>query len=268
MIQSRDFLGRGLALLATALFAALASIAAPVCGQGAYRAEEYLLLPVRFHLLRASHVSELTSHLQFADVRRILGEINRIWRPAGVQFFAESLLHEPVAAEELFHMFQGEADEAQLRVVRPGNSRSDRMIHVYFIHSMRPNGVTLNYQMVFVRDRAELDTVPGGTHEPLARVTAHEFGHALDLDHTPDRSGLMASGTTGTHLSSAEISVARKAAAGMAWHLDPAGLLALADERAAGDPVAAADGYRLLAALPDGPITQAARDRLAKLSRP
>jgi predicted Zn-dependent protease len=54
-----------------------------------------------------------------------------------------------------------------------------------------------------------LREVPGGLDEPLPRVTSHEIGHALGLEHRQDTTNLMQSGTTGFSLNEAEIATAR-----------------------------------------------------------
>ncbi len=63
-----------------------------------------------------------------------------------------------------------------------------------------------------VQDTAELRPVAGGIDEPIPRVTAHELGHALGLSHRQDRTNLLASGTTGTLLNTAEVAMARRKA--------------------------------------------------------
>ncbi len=55
--------------------------------------------------------------------------------------------------------------------------------------------------------------VPRRGSGPLPRVTSHEIGHALSLNHRQDRTNLMASGTTGFSLNEAEIKAAREMAA-------------------------------------------------------
>jgi hypothetical protein len=96
-------------------------------------------------------------------------------------------------------------------------------------------------------------------------VSAHEIGHALDLDHRQDTTNLMASGTTGTSLNAAEIETARQAAERFDFHLEPAAALeTAAKHRDEGRPRAAAALFRALADLPDGEIAQAARRRLAE----
>src|SRR2546421_9114516 len=70
---------------------------------------------------------------------------------------------------------------------------------------------------IFLQEIAALRPVPGGTDEPLPRVTSHELGHGLGLPHRQDRTNLMASGTTGTSLNEEEIQTARHKAESLPW---------------------------------------------------
>ena len=237
----------------------------PVRGQDGFTADEYRLLPVRVHLLRSKTVAELNCALTADDARRILGKVNGIWRPAGLQFYAESILEEAPAAEELYAGLGRNRTEGHLRLVRPRASRSEELFHVYYLGEMRPNGICLegSYQQIFVKEASRLRRVPGGIDEPLPRVTAHEIGHGLDLEHRQDRTNLMASGTTGTELNAAEIETARRAAGEFSFSFQPEAALALASRRRQEKRPADAEAlYRVLAELPQGEVSAAARRRL------
>lgn len=238
--------------------------ASPARGQ-ALTADEFRLLPLRVHLLRAKKAADLHTDLQEADARRIVGKINGIWRQAGIQFFPEAILAEEAAGQEFLATLGPNRSEAHLRLVRPPASRSDQMVHLYYVGAMRPNGICLqgSYELLFVKESSRLNPVPGGIDEPLPRVSAHEIGHALNLDHRQDRVNLMASGTTGTSLNGAEIHTARQAAEGFSWHLKPAEALQRADRLKAANPAGANDLYATLAGLPGGEVVRAAREALA-----
>jgi hypothetical protein len=254
------------ASLCAALLVAGLWLPAPGQGQGVVLgADDYRLLPLRVHLLRSRTVPELNSKLQEADARRILGKINGIWKQAGLQFYAESILSEEAASQELYQGLGDNRTEAHLRLVRPRTSLSDQTFHLYYVAQMQPNGICLqsSYQLLFIKDTARLNKVPGGIDEDLPRVSAHEIGHALNLPHRQDVTNLMASGTTGVSLNDAEIATAREAAAGFSWSLKPGEALTLADglagEKRAPDAAAI---YTALAGLPGGEVARTAQKRL------
>jgi len=94
---------------------------------------------------------------------------------------------------------------------------------VYYVHELPVNGVYLGANIGFVKETASLRKVEGGIDEPIPRVTSHEIGHALGLPHRQNKTNLMASGTTGTILNEAEVSVTRTTAkklAGMMTVID------------------------------------------------
>lgn len=245
-------------------------LAAPVRGQEVFTADEFRLLPLRVHLLQAKLVPDLHCSLTESDVRRILGKVNGIWRQAGLQFYAESILTEDAASQELYRGLGRNRTDGHLRLVRPRASLSDQMFHLYFIGEMRPNGICLqgSYQLLFVKETSRLYRVPGGIDEELPRVSAHEIGHALRLEHRQDRVNLMASGTNGTSLNAAEIETAREAAHAFAWSLDPQQALRAADTlKRDGDRSAAAARYTALTGLPGGDVSRAAQRRLDEIGQ-
>jgi hypothetical protein len=262
------FAGRAVAALCFALGAALL----PVAGRGqaaGFKPEEYRLLPVRVHLLRSHTAPGLNGTMTESDVTRILGKVNGIWRPAGLAFFAESVLTETAASGDLYQALGEGRTEAHLRLIRPRDSRSAEMFHVYYVREIRPNGVCLSasHELIFVKEKSQLFPVPGGIDEPLPRVTAHEIGHALTLPHRQDRVNLMASGTTGTSLNQQEIDAARKAAEALPWRMDPDQALRRARELAAAEQKPGATAlYGVLAALPAGPVATAAQRGLDRLN--
>lgn len=203
-------------------------------------ASEFLILPLRVHVLRSDDLPEANCGLSDADIDRILKKVNGIWHPAGIHFGLESIVREPAEPTDRYRLARnlalGDADEDEddqddaepkarrrrrvrlpnglFRLLRPEASRAFDGLHVYYVHDFDVNGVYMGSDYAFVKETASLRPVEGGIDEPLPRVTAHELGHALGLPHRQDRTNLLASGTTGTGLSAAEIERARERARG------------------------------------------------------
>jgi hypothetical protein len=179
--------------------------------------DQFLILPLRVHLLQSDDIPELHCDLSDDDIQRIIGKVNRIWNVAGIHWGLESIRREPAvdlgkyrAARDVSP--QGRIPLGLYRMIRPESSREFDGLHVYYLRSFSVNGVYLGSDFAFVQQTAKLREVQGGIDEPLPRVTAHELGHALGLAHRQDRTNLLASGTTGIKLNSQEVEKARSGA--------------------------------------------------------
>jgi hypothetical protein len=175
---------------------------------------EFLIIPIRVHILSASELPEVNCHLTDADVTRILTKVNGIWHKAGIHWGLESLVREPAARQERFLIardLRGEDHLGIYRILCPAESRRGDVLNIYYIHEFAVNGVWLGHEAI-VKETAKLRKVAGGIDEPIPRVSAHELGHALGLSHREDRTNLLASGTTGTLLNAEEVKAAREGA--------------------------------------------------------
>ena len=212
--------------------------------------DDFLLAPLRVHLLSAANAPDWQTTLTEPDITRILAKVNGVWAQAGVHFFLESLVREEAESQEHYDEFKPQAHLQWLPHLRPEASRAGRMFHVYYVKELPVNGIHFP-ESNFVKDTATLREVPGGIDEPLPRVTAHELGHALSLQHRQNETNLLASRTTGTRLNHEEIQQARAAAKKLDWIQPAPALLELADGFARSNQWAEARLlYQRLAALP------------------
>jgi hypothetical protein len=182
-------------------------------------ADQFLVIPLHVHLLQCDDLPEAHCALADDDIRRIVGKVNRVWRPAGVHFGLAAITREPAARVGRFRRLrdarEGPAPLGLYRLLLPDDGRDADGLHVYYLHAFPVNGVYLGDGLAIVQETASLREVEGGIDEPLPRVTAHELGHALGLSHRQARTNLLASGTTGTRLNADEVARARQRAA--AW---------------------------------------------------
>ncbi|MHC4607598.1 MAG: PDZ domain-containing protein [Planctomycetota bacterium] len=183
--------------------------------------DQFHIVPVRVHILKSKTMDSLNCRLTKKDVRRIFGKINRIWNYGGIAVHMESILEEQAVVPSGFKGAGAGYDDYNF--VRPKESQGPGVVHVYYVHAMRGNGVHLGMsKTIFACDTANLSPVSGGVDEPLPRVTAHEMGHHMGgLKHRQDRINLMASGTTGWSLNDREIGTVRGWAGRTEWALTP-----------------------------------------------
>jgi len=248
-------------------FVPLTGARAPAEDVPAFGFQDFLLVPLRVHLLTSVDTPALNTSLTGGDVDRVLLKVNRVWAQAGIQFFMESLVCEPAETakkkEELDHTKRAPAGLDAMLAHVPRASRCGEAFNIYYIKSFDVNGVYFRHpEAIFVKDTASLRKVEGGIDEPLPRVTSHELGHGFTLVHRQDTFNLMASGTTGTSLNEAEIRQARESAAKRAWILPAKSWLEKAEALEKEGKVAEAlAAYQKLAALPldAAPEVQAAR---------
>ncbi len=193
----------------------------------AFSFDDTLVAPLRVHLLVSKSEPALCTTLAETDIRRIVGKVNKVWGQAGICFAVESIISEE-PAESSVEVPEKDGDLRALVKFIPRETHAAELFNVYYIKSFGVNGVYFR-EGVFVKDTAALRKVEGGIDEPLPRVTSHELGHALGLPHRQDTFNLMASGTTGTLLNTAEVESTRAKAGTLPWIKRASDLLAMAD---------------------------------------
>ncbi len=172
-------------------------------------------LRVRAHLMQSITNPRLQTTLTEKEARVIFDEVNKIWAQAGIRFELESV--DSLQALDLAPKRWYIKDRDWVKATIPTNQFSPTAIDVCFVKDMGPNGFFYG-EPVVVCENPEFHKVSGGAKNPVARVTAHELGHVLFLQHRQEHTNLMASGKNGVSLNPQEIKDARKRALEIVGH--------------------------------------------------
>jgi hypothetical protein len=168
-----------------------------------------ITLKVHAHLVRSKTNPRLQTSLTEKEVRVLFEEVNAIWAQAGIRFELEGV--DSLQALEITPKRWFVKDRNWVKSAIPTQQFSPTAINVCFVKDMGPNGFFYG-EPVVVCENPEFNKVSGGAASIVARVTAHELGHVLFLQHRQERTNLMASGKNGVTLNSYEIKDARKRA--------------------------------------------------------
>lgn len=266
MMNSTPFERRIMALVLSGLLLATTMEGQTLTNRFSF--EEFLLVPVRVHLLSAKDSPAIQTTLTEKDISRIWKKVNGVWSQAGLHYYLESLVREEANHPETHPQPEDQADGKTLLSLRPAASRATNVFHVYYLKNMEVNGIYF-LQGIFVKNTASLRRVEGGIDEPLPRVTSHELGHAFTLPHRQNNTNLMASGTTGTWLNEEEIDQARKAARSLNWIVAAPDMMKQAEALFRANKLKeAATLYARLATIPlKADETELAKKRVETLSR-
>ncbi len=148
--------------------------------------------------------SRIASQREADEVREILSGMNEIWDQAGITLVESNIERIVVPAAVLIDVLLG--DVARFFALQSGPfsvARSNSIVGVYVNGISTANGFApQGSDSYFVADRPSVYD---------RRVSSHEVGHILGLQHTlVDPGRLMFSGTNGMKLAPDEIDVARK----------------------------------------------------------
>jgi hypothetical protein len=168
-----------------------------------------ITLRIRVHLMKSVANPRLQTTLTEMDVKGIVQEVNAIWSQAAIRFEVEGI--DSMNALEVPEKRWYIKDRDWVKSAIPTDKFSPTAIDICFVKDMGPNGFFYG-EPVVVCENPEYHKVPGGAENPVARVTAHELGHVLFLQHRQERTNLMASGRNGFSLNEQEIKDARKRA--------------------------------------------------------
>jgi hypothetical protein len=199
-----------------ALFAVLVLASSRLAGAQEIPAEQFVIVPLRVHVLMAPDIDKANCKLTDADIARVAGHINGIWNKASIHFGVESIVHEEVEQQERFRITNelggGDTGEGEIRLLLPRASRTFDGVHVYYFHELPYNSSFVGDDTVFAREAPQLRQVKGGSDDAVARVTARALGNLLGLTGDPEPRNLMGNGTTGILLDDSQAEAARKIA--------------------------------------------------------
>jgi hypothetical protein len=211
-----------------AVFVGLVAAMSRIAGAQDVPTEQFVVIPLRVHVLTDPNIDIANCKMTEADVKRVVGNVNAIWHKAGIHFGVESVLREPAAQHERFRLTAeldgGQVGAADLWMLTPRASRSFDGLHVYYFHELPFNSAYMGDDVVFAHEQAEVSQVPGGSKDPVARVTAHALGNLLGLPNNNQPRSLMGGGTSGIALNGSQAEAARKVARTIAGATTIAGL--------------------------------------------
>jgi hypothetical protein len=178
-------------------------------------ADQFLIVPLRIHILRTPDLALANCKLEDGDVERVVRNLNTIWRKAGIVFGVESIVHEAAVQQERFRLIvklnEGQIGLTDFQLLLPKPSRVFDGLHAYFFHELPFNGAYVGEESVILHEGAALNAVAGGIDDTMARVLGHCFGRTFGLRPREEPpTSLLALGTTGRDLDSAEVDRARR----------------------------------------------------------
>jgi hypothetical protein len=211
-----------------ALFVGLVASICRIAGAQDVPAEQFVIIPLRVHVLTDPNIDMANCKMTEADVKRVVSNVNAIWHKAGIHFGVESVLREPAAQQERFRLTAelggGQVGAPDLWMLMPRASRVFDGLHVYYFHELPFNSAYMGDDVVFAHEQAQVSQIPGGSQDPVARVTAHALGNLLGLPNTNQPRNLMGNGTSGIALAGSQAEAARKVGRTIAGATTVAGL--------------------------------------------
>ena len=155
---------------------------------------EEIVIPIRVHILRSAESSHLNCTCTEAQIAAWFDRVNTIWSSAAIRWDLESFVYEEANNPSEFDRIAELGRDAE-----PGDRRSvvhstyplDQRLapgwNIFFINRMAFGAGVYNPQTKSVLIG---ETSPGGDLNPS--ILAHELGHSLGLQHSPELYNLMA----------------------------------------------------------------------------
>ncbi len=161
-------------------------------------ADSIYTIQLRFHLLKSKEAEIVNTSIGAPGVTRLVAEVNKVWKPAKIQFVLESVVELPARNGLAYQTFAAEkwqkADTAGrtrlskrshklMRSATPVGDRIPKGIDI-FVHRymLGAGGVWAcpHRNVIYAeRESNKREEMTSGT------VLAHEIGHGLGLRHVP-----------------------------------------------------------------------------------
>ena len=174
--------------------------------------EETIAVGISFYLLvddAASPDPELSSRRTQEELVAILEGMNQIWRQADIYLQLKTISTVEVPKDVLKALLAGNLRPFFNQLGRNIEVPGAAAINGFYVRGLgESNGITVpSTRAYFVMDTPSVFD---------RRVSSHEVGHILGLEHTLiDRSRLLYPGTNGMTLTQAEVGLAREKAEGL-----------------------------------------------------
>jgi hypothetical protein len=165
-------------------------------------------VPISVYIVDATNGSMSSGH-SAEELEPIFDRANEIWAPAASNLKVQSIQRLILPSEVVQAISEGDFGPFFDGVGRDFSIPDPSLINAFYAREIGgPNGIVpFGLRLFFVADE------PSVHHE---RVTSHEIGHILGLNHTlEDADRLMFPGTNGMNLAEEEIVVARYVAQGL-----------------------------------------------------